>query len=93
MNKKKIFLYNKDIIRNLQPKNYIKMNLLMKKHFCNKIINFNKNEKYRLFRSKLFIPIIKEIPKDTFISSHQLMIRSGLITKVKNCKKLVNFQK
>jgi len=35
-----------------------------------------------MYYSKIFIPTVKEVPKDAAIKSHILMIRSGLIKKV-----------
>jgi prolyl-tRNA synthetase len=35
-----------------------------------------------MFYSRLFIPTVKEVPKDAAIASHILMIRAGLIKKI-----------
>jgi prolyl-tRNA synthetase len=35
-----------------------------------------------MFYSRLFIPTVKEVPKDATIASHILMIRAGLIKKI-----------
>lgn len=32
--------------------------------------------------SKMFMPTLKEIPADAEITSHQLMVRSGMIKKM-----------
>ena len=32
-----------------------------------------------MYLSKLFIPLLKEIPSEAKIKSHQLMLRSGII--------------
>jgi len=32
-----------------------------------------------MYLSKLFVPLLKEIPSEAKIKSHQLMLRSGMI--------------
>lgn len=37
--------------------------------------------KQRCFRSKIWVPLQREVPRDVFLESHKLMTQSGMITK------------